>query len=371
MSKFHKSLKYTTLQCTICKEAWPLKATKRSRTNYVSMRCTRDKKCPKAFSSENSLTPSKVPPQLQGLTQTEEMLIARALPIMRVYIKPGGQRGYSGHCINLPQDIKELASSLPRYPKDIALIVVKVKGRNNTFKDVKVRKEKVQNALQWLIENNPHYAGVDMNLEALNSLPENGVPADILTVDTDAVVLSDENAKPDSSSGPYSLNPDEDVVYNSSSEMSSFLPVGEQKQQEMEAIRNLLFAEEPIQWPTVSNDPLNEYQTPFLATMAFPTLFPDGKGDPTNQALLRDVPLHERIKHLLKFAENIDGKWVYRFASHPRFSYWAFNMLLRKRILEQTGMFLKQNPGEAHLTVDELRDMAENSDTTLFMSKIS
>lgn len=87
------------------------------------------------------------------------MLIARALPIMRVYIKPGGQRGYSGHCINLPQDIKELASSLPRYPKDIALIVVKVKGRNNTFKDIKVRKEKVQNALQWLIENNPTMLG--------------------------------------------------------------------------------------------------------------------------------------------------------------------------------------------------------------------
>ena len=153
--------------------------------------------------------------------------------------------------------------------------------------------------------------------------------------------------------------------------MSSFLPVGEQKQQEMEAIRNMLFVEEPIQWPTVSNEPLNEYQTPFLATMAFPTLFPDGKGDPTNHALLRDVPLHERIKHLLKFAENIDGKWVYRFASHPRFSYWAFNMLLRKRTLQQTGMFLKQNPGEAHLTVDELHEMAENSDTTVFMSKIS
>ena len=94
--------------------------------------------------------------------------------------------------------------------------------------------------------------------------------------------------------------------------MSSFLPVGQPKQQEMEAIRKQLFAEEPIQWPTVSNEPLNEYQTPFLATMAFPTctLFPDGKGDPTNQALLRDVPLHERIKHLLKFAETIDGKWV-------------------------------------------------------------
>lgn len=40
-----------------------------------------------AFSSENSLTPSTVPSQLhvQGLTQTEEMLIACALPIMSVY----------------------------------------------------------------------------------------------------------------------------------------------------------------------------------------------------------------------------------------------------------------------------------------------
>jgi hypothetical protein len=39
--------------------------------------------------------------ELQNLTQIEEMLIARALPIMRVYIKPGGQRGYSGHAIVL------------------------------------------------------------------------------------------------------------------------------------------------------------------------------------------------------------------------------------------------------------------------------
>ena len=369
ISRFHESMKYTTLQCTTCKEAWPFKVTKRSPNNYVCLRCSRDKKCPKRFSSENSMIPSPVPPQLQGLTQTEEMLIACALPIMRVYIKPGGQRGYSGHCINLPQDIKEFASALPRYPKDIAVVVVKVKGRNNTFKDVTVRKEKVQNALLWLIENNPHYAGTNINFEALNSLPENGVPTDLLTVDTDAEVFSGENAELDS--GPCNFNPDEDVVYNSSSEMSSFLPVGQQQQQEMEAIRNQLFEQQPIEWPTVTDEPLNEYQTPFLATMAFPSLFPDGRADPTNQALLSDVPLQERIKHLIKFGEIVDGKWVYCFASHPRFSYWALNMLLRKRTLEQTGIFLKQNPGEAHLTIDELREMAENNDVSVFMSKIS
>ena len=103
---------------------------------YVCSRCSRDKKSPRKFSKENSKIPSPIPPQLQGLTQIEEKLIARALPIMKVYIKPGGQRGYSGHCINLPQNVTELAPSLPRYPKDLSVIIVKVKGRDNTFKGV-------------------------------------------------------------------------------------------------------------------------------------------------------------------------------------------------------------------------------------------
>lgn len=61
------------------------------------------------------------------------MFIVRALPIMSIYNKPGGQRGYSGHCINLPQNVKELATLLPRYPKDLFVIIVKMKGRNETF----------------------------------------------------------------------------------------------------------------------------------------------------------------------------------------------------------------------------------------------
>ena len=76
----------------------------------------------------------------------EEMLISRALPIMRAYVKPRGQRGYTGHFINLPQDVKELAYSLPRYPKDLSVIIVKIKGKDNTFKDINVRRQKVSDA---------------------------------------------------------------------------------------------------------------------------------------------------------------------------------------------------------------------------------
>lgn len=80
------------------------------------------KRSPKKFSCGNSMIPSSVTNELQNLIQIEEMLIARALPIIRIYIKPGGQRGYSGHCINLPQNVTDLAKSLPRYPKDLAVI---------------------------------------------------------------------------------------------------------------------------------------------------------------------------------------------------------------------------------------------------------
>ena len=310
----------------------------------------RDKKQPQKFSKENNMVPSKVPCQLQGLTQLEEMLIARALPIMTVYIKPGGQRGYSGHCINLPQNVQELALTLPRYPKDLTMIVVKMKGKDNSFKDVSVRRQKVADALLWLINNNPHYKDVKINQHSLNNLPDHGVPHDIISVETNDVHT--ETCEPDF--GPQNA---EDTVYNEQTEMNSFLPIPQCEQQEVQAIQHQLSSTDNNQvmsWPTVHNDPINEYTTPFLATLAFPTLFPDGKGDPTNPSLYRDVQLAERTKHLLKYAEHKDGRWVYRFASHPRFAYWAFNMIERKRILQQTGIFLKQNPGEAHLTIEEL-----------------
>lgn len=64
-------------------------------------------------------------------------------------------------------------------------------------------------------------------------------------------------------------------------------------------------------------------------------------------------------------SSSLEGKkgtqWVYRFATHPRFAYWAFNMTQRKHILQQTGIFLKQNPGEAHLTTQEIKPMASTN----------
>ena len=81
---------------------------------------------------------------------------------------------------------------------------------------------------------------------------------------------------------------------------------------------------------TLGSNSLNEFNIEYLASLCFPTLFPDTKGDPTNSCLLRNISksesesLAEKIKHLIKVGEKIDGKWVYRLASHPRFAYRAY-----------------------------------------------
>lgn len=50
-------------------------------------------------------------PQLQGLTQVEEILISAVMPMMSLYRLPLGQYGYSGHVVNLPQDISTFVTS--------------------------------------------------------------------------------------------------------------------------------------------------------------------------------------------------------------------------------------------------------------------
>lgn len=45
-------------------------------------------------------------------------------------------------------------------------------------------------------------------------------------------------------------------------------------------------------------------------------------------------------------------------------------MIKRMRTLEQTAIFPKQNPGEAHLTIDELREMAASNNSAAFKGKV-
>ena len=88
---------------------------------------------------------------------------------------------------------------------------------------------------------------------------------------------------------------------------------------------------DPLEWPPVKG---NVFKTDCLATMAFSSLFPFEKGDLTSRARQHGVTLTEAFKHLIKFAERLpDGKYRWRFASCPRFPYWALDMKQRHQLL--------------------------------------
>ena len=77
------------------------------------------------------MLPGRPPACLVGLSQVEEMLIARACPIMCVYRKHGGQRGYKGHVLNLPQDIQTFLDHLPCNVEELPVLVLHCMGQQN------------------------------------------------------------------------------------------------------------------------------------------------------------------------------------------------------------------------------------------------
>eukprot|EP01083_Nonionella_stella_P158783 517231_1 len=107
------------------------------------------------LSKENDMIPCDIPDELKDLTMLEELLIAKACPILRAYIKSGAYRGYSGHVINVPQDISEFATRLPRKVSDVPMIYISKENQYGEKKDFLVNRDRVHNALLWLKANNP------------------------------------------------------------------------------------------------------------------------------------------------------------------------------------------------------------------------
>ena len=130
MSSFHnKQTKWKQKLCTVCHEVWPTRGNHREsvdlNNSHICTRCKCDKGEPKRYLQLNDMDPHTVPECLQNLTQIEEMLIARVCPVMCIYRKHGGQRGYKGHVINFPQNVKEFITKLPSSVSRLPILVVR------------------------------------------------------------------------------------------------------------------------------------------------------------------------------------------------------------------------------------------------------
>ena len=98
------------------------------------------------------------------------MLISPIIPMMLVYRLPHGQYGYSGHVINLPQDVPLFVNSLPCQLTSLDIIVVR-KESSNIHYVLRIRKSKALNALQWLLAYNKYFQNITID-DIIFNLPE-------------------------------------------------------------------------------------------------------------------------------------------------------------------------------------------------------
>ena len=278
---------------------------------------------------------------------------------MSVYRKHGGQWGYKGHVLNLPQDIHGFLQTLPRSVADLPILIIRRAGTDNTYFDFHVRRDKILTALQWLKANNPCYRDITIDHDILQSLPQNGIPTELMTVEEEALSCEQQD-----------MHSSEE---HNGCDSHSFLPLPNKQSTDDMAIRNTILGDtlDPLNWPDINNVPINEFQTPYLATMSFPTLFPYATGDPTYPGRQRPVSLTDGFKHLIKYGDISDSNIKsWRFASHPHFIYWALNMKQRHQLLSQAKIYLLQNPGDANLSVDDLKAMVGTTSADYLMKRL-
>lgn len=144
-------------------------------------------------------------------------------------------------------------------------------------------------AISWLKIDNPHYGNIVVDAVAPPQLPQRSQLPGIPKMTEHAVDL-------ESDTGPQQEGAPGDVEDAS----GSFLRCAEQSVLEYRAIEALLRGQisaarrtgtaAPVTaWPGMEETALNEFKTVRLVSLPLPTLFPWGKGDPTDSIRRRKV----------------------------------------------------------------------------------
>ena len=318
----------------------------------------------------NSLGIADQPDCLKGLTDIEEMLIACIKPNMQVHYTKGRQLCYKDHIINLPQDITEVAERLPRLPQDLDVVIIRRQDENlDRHVDYLCRRAVLYNALVYKIAHDLNYADLQQpDEQALLSLPVHGSVAGMIPVCFEggtrmATAATGPTGPMDAANPLPQQNNDDD---GNEQFVGGILNVGPPRWTETEEVRQGVqeILQGPLQYerniinvpPADARNPINE-NTPGYMSMAFPTLFPDGKAD-FNQPRLHKVELGEYFKHLLCYK---DG----RFARHRRFPWFMFNTLQRHRTHSQARIFVRQNQDAGRMTIAEMQELLNDGDKSL------
>ena len=145
------------------------------------------------------------------------MLVSALMPIMSTYQLPQGQYGYSGHVINLSQDVASFSNSFPRLHFELDVVFVRKEGTDQSHRHFHVRRNVVHRALQWLVMHNKYYRANNVCIDgnALDQLPEGGNLAQLRVIAIDSPTMDSPTSSTStytSSSAPITSTSPDDAI---------------------------------------------------------------------------------------------------------------------------------------------------------------
>ena len=151
------------------------------------------------------------------------MLVLPVMPIMSIYRLPQGQYGYSGHVINLPQDVASFSNSLPRLPSELDVIIVRKESTDQSHQDTFMSEEVLFTELcsGLLCITSTRGLAVCIDGNTLDQLPEDGNLAQlrVIAIDSPTMDSPTSTASSSTSSSPpiTSTSPDDVILTCNSS----------------------------------------------------------------------------------------------------------------------------------------------------------
>ena len=111
-----------------------------------------------------------IPKVLLSLTVAEQLLIRRCAPFIPSFHIGKGFYGLKGHCVAFAQDITTMAKVLPHHPESVVTFIRAMGNKDTTelkLQHLKVSRDRVVKALQWLKIHHEGYRNIRIDTEQL------------------------------------------------------------------------------------------------------------------------------------------------------------------------------------------------------------
>ena len=311
-----------------------------------------------------------VPLELCNLTLAEKMLIQRVSPFVPLHHLKHGIMGLKGHVCAFEQDIKSMASVLPRSNQDVDILrieqVVRAEIGSDVFqkKSFKVSRSRVITALYWLKTHNPEFMDIEIDEARLDWIGEN----DAGYLDVKTIIVEDqttENETLNADQGPNMTAEEEtENVMRSTGyiDHGGYAKLSADDSDINESLQSVVGASSNkkginVSWPAISEQAVNEYSDTKIFARAFPWLFPGGLGDPI------DYPqsIGDWGAQMLFYQDA-------RFIVDKIFCFFALNYIIRHRNATSGRFFIDKFQKECPETLAGLKEQIENGNTSFVNS---